>query len=149
MMCCRDQPQFNRPTDNKCKHIHKRQTHPLSREEVTQELLQWQFSCKRKRLCESQGVCYPDEVIGGNPPGSESLETAVTRIRSWYEMAASLRGRELGSRGTSSVGNRYQAAERRPWLRILVCVWLCFVKSSHELCVKVSNKSEFQPKLRL
>jgi hypothetical protein len=32
----------------------------------------------------------------------ESLETAVRRAGGWCEMAASLRGREPGSRGTST-----------------------------------------------
>jgi hypothetical protein len=40
-----------------------------------------------------------------------SLETAVRRVGCWCEMAASLRGREPGSRGTSTVGSRYQAAQ--------------------------------------
>jgi hypothetical protein len=41
----------------------------------------------------------------------QSLETAVRRVRGWCEMAASLRGCEPGSRGTSIVGSRYQAAQ--------------------------------------
>jgi hypothetical protein len=68
-------------------------------------------------------------------PLRESLETAVTRIEVWCEMAASLRG-------TSSVGRRYQAAQWRPWLRKLDFVW--FVKCSRELCVEVTNKSDYQ-----
>jgi hypothetical protein len=43
-------------------------------------------------------------------PLQESLESAVRRVGGWCEMAVSLRGRELGSRATSTVGSRYQAA---------------------------------------
>jgi hypothetical protein len=39
----------------------------------------------------------------------ESPETAVGRVRGWCEMAASLRGREPGSREMSTVRRRYQA----------------------------------------
>jgi hypothetical protein len=41
----------------------------------------------------------------------ESPETAVRRVGGWCEMAASLRGREPRSRGTSTVRSRYQAAQ--------------------------------------
>jgi hypothetical protein len=41
-------------------------------------------------------------------------------------MAASLRRRELGSRGTSAFGRRHQAAQWRPWLGTLFCVWCVF-----------------------
>jgi hypothetical protein len=47
----------------------------------------------------------------GQLPLRESPETAVRREGGWCEMAASLRGHEPGSRGTSTVGSRYQAAE--------------------------------------
>jgi hypothetical protein len=40
-----------------------------------------------------------------------SLEVALRRVGDWCEMAASLQGREAGSRGTSAVGSRYQAAQ--------------------------------------
>jgi hypothetical protein len=40
------------------------------------------------------------------------------------------------SRGTSTVGSRYQAAQWRPWLRTLLCVWQWCVKCNHVLCVK-------------
>jgi hypothetical protein len=42
---------------------------------------------------------------------NKSIETAVRKLGGWCEMAASLRGRESGSRGTSSVGSRYQTAQ--------------------------------------
>jgi hypothetical protein len=74
----------------------------------------------------------------------ESLDTVVRRAGGWCEMAASLLGREAGSRGTASAGSRYQATQWRPWLRTLVCVWLWFVKCSHVLCVEVSNKFDYQ-----
>jgi hypothetical protein len=41
----------------------------------------------------------------------ESPDTAVRSVGGWCEMAASLREREPGSRGTSTVGRRYQAAQ--------------------------------------
>jgi hypothetical protein len=44
-------------------------------------------------------------------PLRESPEAAVERVGGWCEMASSLRGREPGSRGTSAVGSRYQAAQ--------------------------------------
>jgi hypothetical protein len=48
-------------------------------------------------------------------------------------MTASLRGREPGSRGSSTAGRRYQAAQWKHWLRTLIRVWQWFVKCSHEL----------------
>jgi hypothetical protein len=48
-------------------------------------------------------------------------------------MAASLRGRESGNRGTPTVGRCYQSVQWRLWLKTLVCVWQWFVKCSHEL----------------
>jgi hypothetical protein len=69
----------------------------------------------------------------GQLPLRERLETAVRRVGGWCEMAASLRGREPGGRGTSTVGRRYQAAHWRPWLRTLASVWQWSVKCSHEL----------------
>jgi hypothetical protein len=51
----------------------------------------------------------------------------------WCEMAASLRGHETGSRGTSTAGRGYQAKQWKPWLRALVFVWWLFVTCSHEL----------------
>jgi hypothetical protein len=44
-------------------------------------------------------------------PLRDSPETAVRRVGDWCEMAASLRGRELESRGTSAVESRYQATQ--------------------------------------
>jgi hypothetical protein len=44
-------------------------------------------------------------------PLRESLETAVRGVGYLLEMAASLRGREPGRRGTCTVGSRYQAAQ--------------------------------------
>jgi hypothetical protein len=82
-------------------------------------------------------------------PLRQSLETIVRRVGSWCEMAASLRGREPGSRGTSTVGSRYQAAHWRPWLRTLMSVWQWSVQCSHELCLKMSDKSDYQFKPRL
>jgi hypothetical protein len=77
-------------------------------------------------------------------PLQESPEMAVRRVGGWCEMAASLRGRESRSRGSSTVGRCYQAEQWRPWLRTLVFIWQWFVKCSHELCVKVSSKSDYQ-----
>jgi hypothetical protein len=69
----------------------------------------------------------------GQLPLRRSLETEVRRVEGSCEMAASLRGREPGNRGSSTVQRCYQAAQWRPWLVILVCVWWWFVKCSHEL----------------
>jgi hypothetical protein len=41
----------------------------------------------------------------------EGPETAVRRVGGWCETAASLRGRDPGGRGTSTVESRYQAAQ--------------------------------------
>jgi hypothetical protein len=41
----------------------------------------------------------------------ETSETAVRRVGGWCEMAASLRGREPGSREMSTVGRRYQETQ--------------------------------------
>jgi hypothetical protein len=41
----------------------------------------------------------------------ESLELADRRVRGWCEMVVRLRGRERGSRGTSTIGIRYQATQ--------------------------------------
>jgi hypothetical protein len=46
-----------------------------------------------------------------NLPLRDSPETAVKRIGIWCEMAASMRGHERGSIGTSTVGRCYQAAQ--------------------------------------
>jgi hypothetical protein len=54
-------------------------------------------------------------------PLRKSLETAVRR-RVWCGMAVSLRGRETGSRGMSSVEGYYPAAQRTPLLITLVFV---------------------------
>jgi hypothetical protein len=43
-------------------------------------------------------------------PLRDSLETAVRKVGGWCKMAASLRGREPGSRGMSAVGSRHRAA---------------------------------------
>jgi hypothetical protein len=81
-------------------------------------------------------------------PLRTSLETAVRREGGRCEMAVSLRGREAGSKGTSTVGRRYQAAQWGPWLRTLVSVRQWSVKCSHELCVKVFNNFYYQSKPR-
>jgi hypothetical protein len=44
----------------------------------------------------------------------DSLETAVRRVGGWCEMAPSLQGREPGSRGSSTLGKRYQEEQWRP-----------------------------------
>jgi hypothetical protein len=44
-------------------------------------------------------------------PLRQSPETEVRKVGGWCEIAASLRGREPGGRGTSTVGSRYQAAQ--------------------------------------
>jgi hypothetical protein len=46
-------------------------------------------------------------------PLGESLETVARRVGSWCEMASSLQGRDPGSRGTFTVGRRYQAEQLR------------------------------------
>jgi hypothetical protein len=51
-------------------------------------------------------------------------------------MAASLRGREPRSRGTSTVRSRYQTAQWRQWLRTLGLVRQWFAKCSHEFVLK-------------
>jgi hypothetical protein len=104
-----------------------------------EELLEAVFSVRSVRRL------YNEDQL----PLRESLESAVRSVGGWCEMAASLRGREPGNRGTSTVGSHYQAALWRPWLRTLVFVWQWFVKCSHELCVKVSNKSDYHTKPRL
>jgi hypothetical protein len=47
----------------------------------------------------------------------DCLETAGRRVGGWSEMVASLRGREPGRRGTSTLGSRYQTAQWKSWLR--------------------------------
>jgi hypothetical protein len=42
---------------------------------------------------------------------SVNLEMAVRRVGGWREIAASLRGREPRSRGTSTFGRHYQAEQ--------------------------------------
>jgi hypothetical protein len=69
-------------------------------------------------------------------PLQQSPEMAARRGGGWCDMATSLRGHEPRSRGMSTVGRRYQAAQWRPWLRTLVCVWQWLVKWSHKLCWK-------------
>jgi hypothetical protein len=49
---------------------------------------------------------YEDQL-----PLRDRLEMAVRKVRGWCEMAVSLRGRDLGSRGTSILGRSYQAAQ--------------------------------------
>jgi hypothetical protein len=44
-------------------------------------------------------------------PSRDNLETAVRGVRGWCEMAVSLPGHELGSRGTFTVGRCYQAVQ--------------------------------------
>jgi hypothetical protein len=56
-----------------------------------------------------------------------SLETVIRRVGGRCEMAASLLRRELGYKGTSTVGRRYQATQWRTWPRTLKC--------SHDLCI--------------
>jgi hypothetical protein len=68
-------------------------------------------------------------------------ETTVRRVEGWYEMSASARRHENGT--------RYQAAQWRPRLKTTVFVWWCFVKCSHELYVEVSSKPSYQSKHRL
>jgi hypothetical protein len=71
---------------------------------IIQELLETVFSVRfvPRRYKEDQLL---------SPVRRESPETAVTRVGSWCEMAVSLRVREPGIRGTSTVGSRYQAAQ--------------------------------------
>jgi hypothetical protein len=53
----------------KAKHIHKRQTHFLVREDVTQGPMTAKVQLQRKISDrESQGAWRQDELIGGKPP---------------------------------------------------------------------------------
>jgi hypothetical protein len=54
-------------TWRKPKHIHKRQTHLLVREDVTWGLWAQEFSCKISGR-EPQGAWRQEELIGGKPP---------------------------------------------------------------------------------
>jgi hypothetical protein len=47
-------------------------------------------------------------------PLQNSLDMAVRTVGGWCVMATSLRGREPGSEGTSTVGKCYQEVHRRP-----------------------------------
>jgi hypothetical protein len=51
-----------------------------------------------------------------------SHETAVRILRGWCEMAVILRGREPGSRGTSTFGRHYQAVQWRLTENTSLCV---------------------------
>jgi hypothetical protein len=44
-------------------------------------------------------------------PSQKSSETAARRVGGWCEMVTSMRGREPGSLGASTVGRRYQASQ--------------------------------------
>jgi hypothetical protein len=44
-------------------------------------------------------------------PLQDSPEKAVRKIRGWCEIDASLRGRDLGSKGMSTVGRSYHAEQ--------------------------------------
>jgi hypothetical protein len=56
------------------------------------------------------------------PTDEGTLETAVRVVGSWCEMAASLRRRKFGSRGTSTVGRRYQKRLVKSMTGNIVCV---------------------------
>jgi hypothetical protein len=65
---------------------------------------------------EARNDCAGEDQQQFNGPTSSaerslSPETAVRRVGVWCEMAASLRGRDPGSTGSSTVGRRYQAKE--------------------------------------
>jgi hypothetical protein len=47
----------------------------------------------------------------GQLPLRKSLEMAVRRVGGWCDMAASLRGHESRSRGTSTVGRCYEGLQ--------------------------------------
>jgi hypothetical protein len=81
-------------------------------------------TCNRGAVFSVRSV--PRLYAGDQLPLRQSLETAVRRVGGWCEMAASLRGREPRSGGSSTVGRRYQAAQWRPWLRTVVFVWLIY-----------------------
>jgi hypothetical protein len=68
---------------------------------TTEELLKAQFSVRF-----TSGLYNEDQLSS-----RDSNETAVRRVGGWCEMAASLRGCERGSTGTSTVGRRYQAVQ--------------------------------------
>jgi hypothetical protein len=72
---------------------------PLRRK-TREELLEAVFLCGPCRGYITRTSCHYD-----------SLEMAVRRVGGWCEMGASLRGREPGDTGTSTVGRRYQAAQ--------------------------------------
>jgi hypothetical protein len=56
-------------TLGKVKHIHKRQTHPLVREDAALGLRPQEFSRKKEISGrESQGASREEELIGGKPP---------------------------------------------------------------------------------
>jgi hypothetical protein len=57
----------------------------------------------------------------------QSWDGESRKVGEWREMTASLGGREVGSRGTSTVRSCYEAEQCKPWLRPLVCVWRWFV----------------------
>jgi hypothetical protein len=81
-------------------------------------------ACNNRRAVRRGDFCVavPRLYNEDHFPERESTETAVRRVGDWCEMAASLRGREAGNRGSSVVGRRYQAAQWRSWLRTLVFV---------------------------
>jgi hypothetical protein len=54
----------------------------------------------------------------------ESLETTVRRVGYWCEMAASLRGREPRSRGTSTVERRH-VTENTSLCVTVICKVVC------------------------
>jgi hypothetical protein len=61
-----------------------------------------------------------------------SLEMAVRRVRDLFEMAASLRGREPGNKGSSTIVKRYHTEQRRSRLStLLLCEIMIYVKCSH------------------
>jgi hypothetical protein len=123
-------------TRQKAKHNHKRQTHPLVRQDVAWRLWTQEFSWKNSLVVFSRSLA-PDELIGSKPPVVTKfwLRIWLERVHlswaqwsevNWWAVKGLLQfGRcelllwEAGSwgteiareprvRGTSAVGSRYQ-----------------------------------------
>jgi hypothetical protein len=81
-------------------------------------------SFNKRRIVGSGVLCWVrPEAMSPRAVRENVWDGAVRKVGCWCEMAASLRGREAGSRGTSTVGRGYPAAKWRPWLGTPVCVW--------------------------
>jgi hypothetical protein len=70
-----------------------------------------QWLSSRHVIAATDTYALMEETFSVQLPLRESFGTAIRRVGGWCEMAASLRGREPGSRGIPTVGRRYQAAQ--------------------------------------